>query len=205
MKMRVALLVLLLILAGVACNFTPPEEPTPTTIDLDATLTALQSTQTALAVTPPPAMPVPGETQAPFEPPPDFPVTELPVPPQTNPQAQFGSISGRLMYPSEMIPAQRVVAFDAQSNFFYFVDTAENQSFYRIENLPPGVYTVVAYVIGQAGLSGGYSRAVPCGLSADCIDHSLIPVQVQAGQETQNIDPIDWYAPPGSYPPNPIP
>jgi hypothetical protein len=56
-----------------------------------------------------------------------------------------------------------------------------------------------------AGLAGGYTQAVPCGLSVNCTDHSLIPVQVNNGVVTQNINPGDWYAPEGSFPSYPLP
>ena len=81
---------------------------------------------------------------------------------------------------------------------YYTVDTVLNQSEYRIQ-IPVGTYFVVSYVI-DGGLSAGYSQSVPCGLSVDCADHSLIPVTVTAGQTVDNIDIFDWYAPAGSFP-----
>ena len=113
-----------------------------------------------------------------------------------------GAISGLLSYPSEAIPPLRVVAFNTQTGFFYFVDTRENQATYLIEDLPPGIYHVVAYF---QDLAGGYSAAVPCGLTVSCTDHSLLNVSVTVGRTTTGIDPADWYAPPGAFPANPAP
>ncbi|MCX8061012.1 MAG: hypothetical protein N3D16_00360 [Anaerolineales bacterium] len=123
----------------------------------------------------------------------------------TTPSApQFGSIRGSLSYPSEFIPPLRVVAINVATQETFFVDTAENQTSYQIDNLPPGEYYVIAYT--QDGLlTGGYTQMVPCGLSAECTDHSLIPVAVQAGEVTSGIDPADWYAPDGAFPPLPVP
>lgn len=124
--------------------------------------------------------------------------------PTSPPTPQFGSIQGALSYPSEFIPPLRVVAIQLGTQAVYFVDTAENQTEYQIDNLPPGEYYVVAYT--QDGLlAGGYTQMVPCGLSAECTDHTLIPVVVQAGEVTSGIDPGDWYAPDGTFPPLPVP
>ncbi len=141
-----------------------------------ATVEALQKTQTALASGPGAA--------------------------ETNPpHPAYGKISGRLSYPSEFITPQRVVAFYVVTGDFYFVDTQENQAAYSIEDLPPGIYHVVAYVSDPV-FSVGYSHAVPCGLSVACNDHSLKGVIVNPGEETINIDPGDWYAPDGTFPPD---
>ena len=121
---------------------------------------------------------------------------------------QTGSVTGGLSYPSEGIPPIEVVAYrvGGQPNEYYYVLTQQNQATYLFDFLPPGTYYVVAYPMLEGNdLAGGYSQAVPCGLSVNCTDHSLIPVVVQASQITSGINPADWYAPPGSFPANPIP
>lgn len=127
------------------------------------------------------------------------PVFINPVPPaQAN-----GSIAGNLSYPSSFLPAQTVVAFDVNSSAYYYVQTVDGQGTYQIDNLPPGNYYVVAYLGGDP--SAGYSQSVLCGLSVECTDHSLVTVTVTSGQVTNNINPQDWYAPPGSFPAYPLP
>jgi hypothetical protein len=114
------------------------------------------------------------------------------------------AISGHLSYPSEFIPELRVAAFDVATGKAFFVDTVQNQSSYRIQDVPQGTYHVVAYVLDPASnLSAGYTRAVPCGLLASCSDHALIDVAVTPGLVVENVDPGDWYAPAGSFPPRP--
>ncbi len=120
-------------------------------------------------------------------------VTATPVP---------GSISGTLSYPSSFIPSLRVVAFQVNGFNYRWVDTMENQTTYQITGLAPGVYHVVAYIL-DGSYAGGYTQMVPCGLLASCLDHSLIAVTVEAGKDTPNINPGDWYAPAGAFPPMP--
>ena len=113
-----------------------------------------------------------------------------------------GTLSGSLSYPSEGIPPLKVVAFDAISGEpAGSVDTSADQSSYSLP-LPPGVYNIVAYTL-DGRLAGGYTIAVLCGLTVDCTDHSLVPIPVAGGLEVSDIDPADWYAPEGTFPPAP--
>jgi hypothetical protein len=117
-----------------------------------------------------------------------------------------GVISGNLSYPSEFMPALRIVAFYIPGASWVEageVTTVEGQSEYElIITDAPGDFYVVAYTL-DGGLAAGYTKAVPCGLSAACTDHSLIPVHVDGGTVVENIDPTDWYAPAGAFPPMP--
>jgi hypothetical protein len=114
-----------------------------------------------------------------------------------------GMIIGTLSYPAETLPSERVVAWNTADRTYFSVDNAAGQSDYRLK-VPAGTYHVVAYVIGGAGLpsglAGGYTNMVPCGLSADCTDHTLIPVEVKAGDTIENINPGDWYAEASAFP-----
>ncbi|HEY5118571.1 MAG TPA: hypothetical protein VII90_03880, partial [Anaerolineales bacterium] len=113
-----------------------------------------------------------------------------------------GTIRGHLIYPAEVLVAQRIVAFDTASmTKVAEVSTVQGQSTYQL-TVPEGDYFVVAYTL-DGGLAAGYSQAVPCGLSVDCTDHSLIAVHVDSGAVVENIDPQDWYAPDGTFPPMP--
>lgn len=121
------------------------------------------------------------------------------------PMPALGGISGSLSYPSSFIPSMVVVAFDANGPAYYYVVTNENSSTYQIDNLPQGSYFVVAYPGNDSSYPGGYSQAVPCGLFAECSDHSLIPVTVTSDSITTGINPGDFYAPPGTFPNSPVP
>lgn len=114
-------------------------------------------------------------------------------------------IEGKLSYPSEFIPPLAVVAFTVGGGpgDYYYILTQQNQAAYSLP-LPAGDYHVLAYVV-SSDYAGGYTPAVACGLSVGCDDHSLIPVHVDAGASVQGIDLLDWYAPDGTFPPNPLP
>ena len=132
--------------------------------------------------------------------------TSLPQEPTAAPTEEAGSrmgtLSGSLAYPSEFLPPQRVVAFLVDDLNTYFITEVHSGGTYSLE-VPPGTYFVLAYLISPEelgstpGLAGGYSEMVPCGLSVECEDHSLIPVPVAPGETVPGIDPIDWYLPPG--------
>jgi len=124
----------------------------------------------------------------------------------------MGTITGNLSFPSSFIPAMRVVFFSLTDGSVSYTDTGMNQGTYSMD-LPTGNYHVVAYpyTAGMgappagspiAGGAGGYTQMVPCGLSADCSDHSLITITIVAGQ-TIRANPGDWYAPEGTFPPMP--
>lgn len=124
------------------------------------------------------------------------------------PPAPTGAISGALSYPSDHIPPQRIVAINVEDGGISWVDTQFGQSTYVLGGLQPGAYLVVAYVrredVGIADdLAAGFTVAVPCGLSVECDDHRLIEVTVGPGERINGVDPVDWYAPTGAFPPDP--
>jgi len=153
-----------------------------------------------------------------------IPLTQ-PIPPEATftftpePNPQFdATVTGKLSYPSEFLPPMRVVLFSLTDKKAYFVDTAKGQGQFSL-NVPAGTYYLVSYphegtagntgqvdsyTLGGGPYAGGYTQMVPCGLSAGCEDHTLLPVTVTDGQ-TVNADPGDWYAPEGSFPPMPNP
>lgn len=123
------------------------------------------------------------------------------------PNATTGSISGQLNYPADALPAMYVTAYLVGTQTYQYVITNPGQGTYKIDNLPPGVYHVIAYTVGSdsfpAGFAGGYTQVVPCGFNANCNDHTLIDVTVTAGHDSGGVNPGDWYAPEGTFPPFP--
>lgn len=209
MKKVTALVILILLLVS-ACTYATPAmtENYPATMiamevelrllkeQMKATGEAIAASQAAPAATevPPTEAPSPTSvittvvvtaTEAPKP-------TETAVPTAT--KVATGKISGSLNYPSSFIPAQRVIAFNIKTGYYYWQNTVDGMSYYSFDELPAGVYHVVSYLISDPkGFAGGYSHAVPCGLSVDCADHSLIDVVVKAGEETTGVNPFDWY------------
>ncbi len=123
---------------------------------------------------------------------------------EKSPIAQVGTISGTLGYPSEGIPQLEIYAIKEDDHSVYFKTTTQaNQQSFTIETVTPGIYVVVAYTLSDNGLTGGYTKAVACGLSAECTDHSLVQVEVMAGQTEAGVAITDWYAPIGQFPTKP--
>lgn len=121
-------------------------------------------------------------------------VTTLPL--------DIGVIAGALSYPSEGIPPLTVFARDVNTGQHYQIDTVQNQTAFALL-VPAGTYEVFAYPQGDAAFGGGYTQFVPCGQNADCADHSMIAVKVDAGGAVAGVDVVDWYAPAGAIPPRP--
>lgn len=117
-----------------------------------------------------------------------------------------GSISGQLTYPSEAIPPLRIVAVNIDTGEFFSTEVVSD-GYYSLYGLPAGKYHVLAYLIDKSGvdpnLAGGYSQFVLCGYSTACSDHTLVDVTVAVNRTTPDINPGDWYAPPGIFPKDP--
>jgi len=127
------------------------------------------------------------------------PVTEPTEPGQ--PTVALGSISGKLCYPGDGIPPMTIYAVDQASGKSFKKQTRKpDETSYRLEGVTPGDYVVYAW-LNDGKLGGMYSEAVPCGLDANCTDHSLIQVTVEEGLAVTDIDVCDWYGPPPPAPP----
>ncbi len=135
------------------------------------------------------------------------PATATPPAPTATVASIPGSISGSLTYPADTMPPLYVAALQVGTHTYRYVITQPGQMAYEIDNLPPGTWNIIAYTVGgggfPAGFGGGYTQAVTCGLATECADHSLIDVVVAPGQQVSKINPGDWYAPPGTFPPFP--
>ena len=194
---RILLPMIILLLTLSACVTTPNTNieaelrATLVAVNVQATVQAEQIASLQTQVMQPtatcPTCPTSEPTSTPLPP------TETPVPTAT--VQATGSVSGRLGYPSEMVPPLRVVAFNILTGEYYWQNTVLNQMNYRFEALPVGTYHVLAYLIDDPSRTfyAAYSNFVTCGYLESCTDHSLVPVEVKAGMETTNVDPNDWY------------
>lgn len=194
---RILLPMLILLLMLSACAATPNTDveaelrATLVAVNVQGTIQAEQIASLQTQVMQPtaicPVCPTSEPTAIPIPP------TETPVPTAT--VEATGSVSGRLGYPSEMVPPLRIVAFNTLTGEYYWQNTVLNQMNYRFEALPVGTYHVLAYLIDNPTRTfyAAYSNFVTCGYLESCTDHSLVSVEVKAGMETTNVDPNDWY------------
>lgn len=118
-----------------------------------------------------------------------------------------GSIAGTVGFPAEEVPALRIYAIAVKGGTHYAVATKRKQARFLLKGIPAGQYYVVGYPATKGespAEAGGWTRFVQCGMSVQCKDHSLVPITVAAGKTTAGINVADWYAPPGSLPPEPV-
>jgi hypothetical protein len=144
------------------------------------------------------------------------PASSARTPAQSQPtlSADSGQITGTLGYPAGVLPAETVYAVATDGSRFFTSETVFGQRTYTILGITPGDYFVLTVALnyipsevssaarmGSASrFPAGYTKSVPCGLSINCNDHTLIPVHVSAGAAVSGIDPGDWYAPMDSFP-----
>lgn len=116
------------------------------------------------------------------------------------PSGPPGTITGRLEYPSDYIPAVDVCAEPAEGGAPICTRTkAALKATFRLR-VPAGSYRVFARLVDAkeapdfAGYKAYYSQMVRCGLHARCKDHTPIVVRVEPGKTVRDVRPADWYA-----------
>lgn len=114
------------------------------------------------------------------------------------PAPQKGTIEGSMSFPGEGIPDYIQVCAENQATKEVLCtnEHIQNQKYtygigYKLE-VPVGTYYVYA-LDPNANYKAYYNEFVTCGLSVDCSSHTLILVEVKAGQTTSGVDPQDWY------------
>jgi hypothetical protein len=99
---------------------------------------------------------------------------DVPYPPGFQMTSQLGIISGGIYgYPYGSLPQLKIIAFNKSTGYWYMMGTVVGQSYFSMEELPPGSYQVVAY--DNAGHAGGSTT-----------------LTTVTGGETTNADINDW-------------
>jgi hypothetical protein len=111
-----------------------------------------------------------------------------------------GTVSGKVCFPSEPpLPEMTLYFQDLSSGEVISISHTDGTGTYEAE-LPPATYVAYAWRDEDFTVGGSYSQAVPCGLSVECSDHSLISFAVEPAGATAGIDICDWYGIPGDVP-----
>lgn len=126
---------------------------------------------------------------------------------------QAGAIRGHLGCPCDLTAIEQAVyAITVDGRFYYRTETVRDQVAYTIDGVAPGDYLVFSLSrntrdpypgMPPRQFDAGYTRAIACGLSVACNDHTPIPIHVTAGATTSNVDPVDWYGSFGLVPGDP--
>ena len=175
------------------CNFAPLRLCAPASLFL---CLILLLSACAAELTPTPPLRV--STSVPTDAPPG--TTPSPLPPTVTPMPGSGpgTVRGSVCYPSSVNPPLTLTFETTGGDKAVTLDIPAGQPEFVV-NLPPGEYVAYAHTVGT-GLRGSYSQAVPCGLTRNCIDHSLRPFSVPPGGEIAGIELCDWYRRPGVLP-----
>jgi hypothetical protein len=127
---------------------------------------------------------------------------------QPTPPPMAGTVTGRICYPSEHIPSMYAYFKNIANDHLDKLQIRANQTSYQVD-LQPGQYVAYAWATSYQ-VGGMYSKAVACGLTADCTDRTPQTFTVYSGQITSGIDLCDWVIPidqlpipPGSELPGP--
>lgn len=121
-----------------------------------------------------------------------------PMPEPTPFPASAGTVTGRVCYPSEFIPAMTAYFQQTPSGELTELAIAESQLTYTLE-LAPGTYRAFSWA-EQYQIASAYTGYVACGYGSTCTEHSLQSFEVIAGQELTGIDICD-----GPYPVDQLP
>ena len=119
----------------------------------------------------------------------------------------YGMVSGKLIYPSDYIPALKICAEDISTKKNYCIETKQNQLNYQIQ-LPPSIYYVYALECsksygnntfckdGYLERRAYYTDGSVCGFTNQCsqiVTGNPLPVKVKPGDNISGIIP-DWYS-----------
>lgn len=121
-----------------------------------------------------------------------------------------GMIQGELIYPSNVILAQRVCAMHLETEQETCIETKQDQAQYSLP-VQAGIYKVFAiackqrYGAKQTCVDGYrddrayYNAFVQCGLTYQCqqqiTKNEPIVVTVKPGMKVNGVNPHDWYTP----------
>ena len=119
-----------------------------------------------------------------------------------------GLIRGELIYPSDILAAQRVCAVHQKTDEETCIETAQSQAQYSLP-VQSGAYQVYAIACerfydtakicmdGYREFRAYYNTFVECGLTYHCSqqtkDNTPIWVKVPVGQTIDGVNPQDWY------------
>jgi len=118
--------------------------------------------------------------------------TSSSVSPSSSATTRPGEIAVTITYPGNYVPAMNVYAVrvdKSQSPLVLQTNQSNTIVMAVFRDVPPGTYHVLAYNPDPAlaNVRGGYTRAVLCGGTAGCIDHTMVDVVVAPGAQVKVI------------------
>lgn len=111
------------------------------------------------------------------------------------------SISGRIVYPSEVTPAMRICAVRSPEIAPTCLDSRAGRTHYTLKGLPAGDYRIVAKLAEGDMRVGGHVQEVQC-IRAPC-RNPLKTISVAAGERVAGADLNEFDAAREDFPPIP--
>ena len=111
--------------------------------------------------------------------------------PRKAPPSGLGSISGKILYPSEVVPQMRICAIPA-GQAPLCIENPAGQTSYRIDRLAAGQYTVLVSLSEGDIRKGGHVHQVQC-IRAPCPAQPMT-VTLEAGTDAQGVDITGFFA-----------
>jgi len=108
------------------------------------------------------------------------------------------NVKGKVCFPGGDIPAMTIFFEDTESSKIIELPIALGQKSYE-ESLQPGTYIAYAW-LNDFSRGGLYSKAVQCGLTPECDDHSVLPFSLTGTEVNDSVDLCDWYVGPFNVP-----
>ena len=107
-----------------------------------------------------------------------------------------GNVKVKLSYPSaDGIPSLVVILKNTKTGKIYTYISKFGENNHVFKNISSRKYIAYCFEnIPNSNYGAGYTKAVPCGLSINCEDHSFIEFYVTKKGTTNNIYIADWYS-----------
>jgi hypothetical protein len=109
-----------------------------------------------------------------------------------------GSISGKIAYPADGVPAMRICAIHDHGAMVGCTQTKAGETSYRIDNLAAADYYVIAEFREGDMQVGGHVEQIQC-IRAPC-EGILIPVMIKPGAKLENINLDGFYESRADFP-----
>lgn len=192
---KILFVLLLCFVFGLAACASQVKQPTLSPENqLETIVAATYAAVLSASPTPATVMPIESATHSPSSTPQPSP-TDTTTPSPTQP---VKNVKGMVCFPGGDIPAMTIFFEDTENEKVIELPIDAGQKSYE-QSLQPGTYIAYAWLT-DFSRGGLYSKAVQCGLTSNCDDHTVLPFTLSGSEVNDSVDLCDWYAGPFNVP-----